>query len=142
MVIKEITAYKANDGTLFNTYDECLEYETKDYPKIEGYTCYGECYLSNTIIENKTWKEAMELKETVVFPNGKTVIAHTLSKEELETTPFAKRRRYEKAYWTSTPYEPWGDNHHWCVGGNSCFYFCLDTRAISVCLGFKNPFLN
>ena len=69
--------------------------------KIPGYTLHGDYYLADKIIPNKTWKEAYEMKEEITLPNGKTVIARTLSKEELETIP-EEEREFGKWYWTST----------------------------------------
>jgi hypothetical protein len=139
--MEKVMAYKANDGTLFDSYNECLKHETKDYPKIEGYTCYGEYYLSNTIIKNKTFYEAMLIKEIVNLPNGKTVTAHTLSKEELESI-LEEGRAFYGWYWTSTPYI---DIYAWDIHGNGDFYngyINLSSDGGGARLGFKNPFLN
>ena len=74
--------------------------------KIPGYTLYGDYYLSDDVITNVNWKEACEMKEIVTLPNDKKVIAHTLSKEELETIPQEERAIGNRWYWTSTPNVP------------------------------------
>ena len=75
--------------------------------KIKGYTLHGDYYLANKFLAHTNWKEACEMKEEVTLPNGKTVIAHILSKEELESIPREKRRGicgfWYYWYWTSTP---------------------------------------
>jgi len=100
--------------------------------KIPGYTLHGDYYLSDTIIPNKNWEEACRMKQTVTLPNGKKVIAHTLSKEELETIPISERIGYlnnGKAgwYWTSTPYD---DDGAWFVyyGGGFDYICFLDSN--------------
>jgi hypothetical protein len=75
--------------------------------KISGYTLHGNYYLADKVIPNKTWEEACKMKEEITLPNGKTIIAHTLSKEELESIPKEERKIDENGhwwYWTSTPY--------------------------------------
>ena len=86
--------------------------------KIPGYTLYGDYYLADNVIRHKNWEEACEMKEIITLPNGKKVVAHTLSKEELETIP-QKQRNCCKWYWTSTPND---DNVAWCVTNIGDFY--------------------
>jgi hypothetical protein len=83
--------------------------------EIKGYTLHGDYYLADKIIPGKTWKEAIKMKEEITLPNGKKVIAHTLSKEELETIPQEERKIDKNGhfwYWTSTPSD---DKHAWNV---------------------------
>jgi hypothetical protein len=148
--MNRVKFFKAKDGTLFNSYNECLEYETKDYPKINGYTCYGKCYLSNTLIENKTFYEAMEIKEEIIFPNGEKETAHVLSVNEIKKIA-QKCRARKKSYWTSTEiyehcaYLIEGEKgryqthlkREWC---GAIPIFDDKTKKRCVCLGFKNPF--
>jgi hypothetical protein len=87
--------------------------------KIFGYTLHGDYYLADEVIPNKTWKEACEIKEEVTLPNDKKVIAHTLSKEELETIPEEERKISENGhywYWTSTPYGVSGAWYVYSIG--------------------------
>lgn len=70
--------------------------------KIPGYTLHGDYYLTDEVISNKTWKEACKMRKFVNLPNGKMVIAHTLSLEELRTIPREERALYGNWYWTST----------------------------------------
>jgi len=108
--------------------------------EIKGYTLHGDYYLADKVIPYKNWKEACAMKEVITLPNGEIVIAHALSKEELETIPF-EERKIDKWYWTSTPY---GVERAWAVGyvggfiGNS-IGISDDGGAR---LGFKNPFLD
>ena len=115
-----------------------------EYPEIPGYTLHGDYYLSDKVIPYKNWKEACDLRGLVILPNGETVIAHTLSKEELETIPLEERKISENGhywYWTSTPY---GGNLAWGVYGNggfSIFSITFSDDNGGARLGFKNPFL-
>lgn len=70
--------------------------------KIPGYTLHGDCYLADEVIPNKTWKEACKMRKFVNLPNGKMVITHTLSKEELKTIPQEERGIDNYWYWTNT----------------------------------------
>jgi len=75
--------------------------------KIPGYTLHGDYYLSDKIIPNKNWGKSIEIKEEITLPNGKKVVAHTLSKEELTTIPTFERIGHLNNgdtgwYWTST----------------------------------------
>ena len=108
--------------------------------EIKGYTLHGDYYLADEVIPNKTWEEAITIKEEITLPNGKTVIAHTLSKEELETIPQKERRMRYNWYWTNTTD---GDNYACFVCLNGDFYYnriiiSYDTGGAR--LGFKNPF--
>jgi hypothetical protein len=112
--------------------------------EIKGYTLHGDYYLSNEIIPNKNWKEACEMKKIVTLPNGKTVIARTLSKKELKSIPEEERKIDENGhwwYWTSTPDDY---NYAWYVNYNGDFdiysyiYSCYGNGGVR--LGFKNPF--
>jgi hypothetical protein len=113
--------------------------------KISGYTLHGDYYLADKVIPNKNWKEAIKMKEVITLPNGKTVIAHTLSLEELKTIPLEERKISENEhywYWTSTPYS---DNYAWHVYDNGDFdYYCVTDSdgGGGARLGFKNPFTN
>jgi len=74
--------------------------------KIPGYTLHGDYYLADEVITNVTWEEACKMRKPVRLPNGKTVIAHTLSKKELETIPQEERKIDKNGhywYWTSSP---------------------------------------
>ena len=108
--------------------------------EIKGYTLHGDYYLADKVILNKNWKEACAMKEIVELPNGETVIAHTLSKEELETIP--KEERVNGWYWTGTPY---GDIYAWYVspGGDFSYIYVNHMGGYGGArLGFKNPFLD
>ena len=108
--------------------------------KIKGYTLHGDYYLADKVITNVDWEEAIKMIKEVTLPNGKTVIAHILSKIELETIP-KEERKYDKWYWTSTLYD---SGIHWIVyndgvvytGGDDYYNIYGGAR-----LGFKNPFL-
>jgi predicted glutamine amidotransferase len=107
--------------------------------EIKGYTLHGDYYLADKVIPNKNWKEAIKMKEEIALPNGKKVIAHTLSKEELETIP-KEERDCRKWYWTSTPYD---DDHAWTVHSSGDFlnlYINYSNDNGGARLGFKNPF--
>jgi hypothetical protein len=103
--------------------------------KIKGYTLHGDYYLADNVIPNKTWKEACEMKEEITLSNGKKVVAHTLSKEELESIP-SEERSCDKWYWTSTPGD---DKYAWGVNYGGVFYdyiFDSSNDIGGVCLGF------
>ena len=105
--------------------------------EIKGYTLHGDYYLSDKVIPNKTWKEALETKEIITLPNGKEVVAHTLSKEELKTISF-EERKHNKWYWTITLEN---DYNAWCVNYCGDFEFQdIDNSYIGIRLGFKKPF--
>jgi len=111
--------------------------------EIKGYTLHGDYYLADEVIPNVTWEEALKMKEEIALPNGKKILAHTLSKEELETIPKEERKISENGhfwYWTSTPFD---DYYAWGVS------YCGDFGIININdsddnggarLGFKNPF--
>lgn len=107
--------------------------------EIKGYTLHGDYYLADKIIPNKTWKEACEMKKEITLPNGKKVIAHILSKEELETIP-RKERKCGKWYWTSTP----GADAWYVYSDGDFSNYKVTSVSVSggARLGFKNPFLN
>lgn len=116
-------------------------------PFADGYTLYGDYFLSNVIIPNKNWSEACAMTESVtVTQNGetKTVIAKTLSKSELRTLTPEQRKLSENGhtmYWTSTPID--GSNA-WSVVysvdfRNSNINYSGDSGGAR--LGFKNPFI-
>ena len=114
--------------------------------EIKGYTLHGDYYLADEIIPNKDWKEACEMKKEITLPNDKTVIAYTLSKEELETIPQEERAMSNYWYWTSTCCDN-SDillmNCVWSV--DSVGIFDYGNHYIKSCgggarLGFKNPF--
>ena len=91
--------------------------------KIPGYTLHSDYYLANNVIPNKTREEACKKKQTVTLPNGKKVIAHTLSKEELEAIPLEERKISENGhywYWTSTP---GNDDLAWGVNSRGDFNY-------------------
>ena len=110
--------------------------------KIEGYTLYGDYYLADEVIPNKTWEEACKMKKPVKLPNGEIVIAGTLSKEELESIPEEERKFGIKWYWTSTL----RDDGSACVvyyGGDFDYgSITASSRYGGIRLGFKNPFAN
>jgi len=109
--------------------------------EIKGYTLHGDYYLADKVIPNKTWKEACEIKEEITLPNGKTVVARTLSKKELKTIPENERGTNDCWYWTSTPCD---SNLAWTVYGSRGFDdyngFNYSDDYGGVRLGFKNPF--
>lgn len=119
--------------------------------EIKGYTLHGDYYLADEIIPNKTWKEAIKMKEEITLPNDKKVLAHILSKEELETIPQEERGISENGhwwYWTRTP-SPDADDDAWTVYNDGSFYNGGVTESIGFIngsdlggarLGFKNPF--
>ena len=107
--------------------------------KIKGYTLHGNYYLADKIITNVDWEEACKTKKEVILPNGKTVIAHILSKEELETIP-KEERKCDKWYWTSSVYD---SDSHWYVGYSGVLItYSGDSNNDfgGARLGFKNPF--
>lgn len=113
-----------------------------EYPEIPGYTLHGDYYLSDKVIPYKNWKEACDLRGLVILPNGKKVIAHTLSKEELETIPRKERAMGKYWYWTNTFID---DDVAWIVYDDGDFDISHDVNLSSAYggarLGFKNPFL-
>lgn len=122
-------------------------WEKDSNPFADGYTLYGDYFLSNVIIPYKTWNEACAMTQNVIVNKGaetKTVTAHTLSKAELRTLTPEQRKLSENGhtfYWTSTPID---DSNAWSV------VYSVDFRNSSVNysgdsggarLGFKNPFI-
>ena len=111
--------------------------------KIPGYTLHGNYYLADKVVTNVNWEEACKMKKPVKLPNGELVIAHTLSKEILETIPEEERRINDNGrdwYWTSTPS---GDSLARFVNNNGGFYIGIITDSGAnggASLGFKNPF--
>ena len=104
--------------------------------EIKGYTLHGDYYLADKVIPNKTWEEACKMKEVVILPNGKKVIAHTLSKEELETISDEERGMGNCRYWTSTINDkPLFVSYS---GGFGSITYRSDSAVAR--LGFKNPF--
>jgi len=108
--------------------------------EIKGYTLHGDYYLTDNVIPNKSWKQALKMEEEITLPNGKTIIAHILSKEELKDIP-QEERGMEDWYWTSTSD---GDECSWIVngkGGFNSFHIFLGGESGGARLGFKNPFI-
>ena len=107
--------------------------------KIKGYTLHGDYYLADEVITCTNWKEACEMKEIITLPNGKAVIAHTLSKEELKTIP-KEERKCGQWYWSCTPS---ADSYAWDVDDDGVFSYYSINGSIDyggARLGFKNPF--
>ena len=107
--------------------------------KIKGYTLHGDYYLADKVITNVKLEEALKIKEEITLP-GKKVIAHTLSKEELETIP-REERKCDKWYWTSNSYD---SDYHLYVDTDGDFNGTDSDYSDSnggARLGFKNPFL-
>lgn len=125
-------------------FNNTLVWEKERGPIADGYTLYGDYFLSNTIIPNKTWNEACAMTQNVIVTRGaetKTVIAKTLSKSELGTLTPEQRKIGDKWYWTSTPID---DSNAWGVayGGDFRNYhvnYSYDDGGAR--LGFKNPFI-
>jgi len=118
-------------------FDKIFQLSAKKV-KIPGYTLHGDYYLSDNVIINTTWEDACKMRQIIDLPNGKKVLAHTLSKEELESVP-KEERRTRGWYWTSSPY----DGKAWYVGNIGIFYFdTADSKDYigGARLGFKNPF--
>lgn len=126
---------------------DTVVWQKDDNPFADGYTLYGDYFLSNVIIPNKNWSEACAMTESVtVTQNGetKTVIAKTLSKSELRTLTPEQRKLSENGhtmYWTSTPID---DSNAWSViysvdFRNSNINYSGDSGGAR--LGFKNPFI-
>lgn len=122
-------------------------WEKDGNPFADGYTLYGDYFLSNIIIPNKNWNEACAMTQNVsVTQNGetKTVTAHTLSKAELRTLTREQRELSENGhtwYWTSTSID---DSNAWSViygvdFRNSYINYSGDSGGAR--LGFKNPFI-
>jgi hypothetical protein len=151
--IPTVTTYTAGEGIKIENGVISVIPRTKvGNPTCSGYTLYGEYFLSNTITPNKNWNEACAMTESVTVTQNynygsaetKTVIAHTLSKAELETIPQEQRKISENGhvwYWTNTPD---GDNYAWDVGSSGDFsYTDIDSSAGygGARLGFRNPFI-
>ena len=125
-----------------------LVWEYLPYPTCPGYTLYGDYFLSDTVITNKSWNEARAMTESVTVTLGnktKTATARTLSKSELETLTQEQRKISENGhawYWTSTPDD---GNYAWYVGDNGDFgsYDGINDSNDDggARLGFKNPFI-
>lgn len=126
---------------------DTVVWEKDSNPFADGYTLYGDYFLSNTIIPNRNWSEACAMTESVtVTQNGetKTVTAHTLSKAELRTLTPEQRKLSENGhtmYWTSTLID---DSNAWSVVysvdfRNSNVNYSGDSGGAR--LGFKNPFI-
>lgn len=146
------------DRVFFNNVKVWEKVWEKDgNPFADGYTLYGDYFLSNTIIPNRNWNEACAMTQDVIVTQNytrggaetKTVIAHTLSKAELETLTMKQRKISENGhnwYWTSNPVDA---TYAWRVGDNGDFYgygwsyshidFSNSTGGAR--LGFKNPFI-
>lgn len=121
-------------------------WEKERDPFADGYTLYGDYFLSNIIIPSRDWDEACAMTQNVIVTQGaktKTVIAHTLSKSELETLSAEQRKIDENGhiwYWTSTPYDgnAWFVNY---IGGFNYVNDGIKTLTGGARLGFKNPFI-
>jgi hypothetical protein len=108
--------------------------------EIKGYTLHGDYYLADKVILNKNWKEACKTREEIILPNGKMVVAHTLSLEELRTIPREERGIGHELYWTSTS-DRKNNNSAWGMDYCGHYYNNINKgRFFSVRLGFKNPF--
>jgi len=136
-----VPAHYSIDG---NKLNEIFQLSATKNVKIEGYTLHGDYYLADNVIPNKSWKEACEMKKEITLPNGKKVLAHILSKEELETIPQEQRKINENGhwwYWTRTPYA----DYAWSVYGDGGFlsnHITTSAGGGGARLGFKNPFAN
>ena len=124
-----------------NKINEVFQLSATKEVKIPGYTLHGDYYLADKVIPNKSWKEACEMRKPARLPNGEIVIAHTLSKEELETIPEEERVMEHNWYWTSTSY---ADGYAWGVDsaggfGSGTVNYSDDSGGAR--LGFKNPFI-
>lgn len=128
-------------------FNNTLVWEKERGPVADGYTLYGDYFLSNVIIPNKNWSEACAMTQNVIVTRGaetKTVIAHTLSRAELKTLTPEQRKLSENGhtmYWTSTPID---DSNAWSVVysvdfRNSNINYSGDSGGAR--LGFKNPFI-
>lgn len=122
-------------------------WEKERAPFANGYTLYGDYFLSNVIIPNRNWSEACAMTQNVTVTQGaetKTVTAKTLSAEELKTLTREQRQINENGhnwYWTSTPID---DSNAWGVFPtvdfrNGFVNYSGDTGGAR--LGFKNPFI-
>lgn len=139
------------DRVFFNNVKVWEKVWKKDgNPFADGYTLYGDYFLSNIIIPNRNWSEACAMTQNVTVTQNynigtktKTVIAHTLSKAELETLSAEQRKIDENGhywYWTSTPY----DGNHACYVNLVGFFFLNNDQIDNyggARLGFKNPFI-
>jgi hypothetical protein len=138
---KFIPAHYSIEGEKLN---EVFKLSVAKDVKIPGYTLHGDYYLADEVIPNKTWEEACKMKKPVRLPNGEIVIAHTLSKEELETIPREERKINENGhwwYWTSSPYY---DSYAWYVSHYGDFSGIGINNGYGdggARLGFKNPFI-
>jgi hypothetical protein len=125
--------------------NEVFKFTVARNVKIPDYTLHGDYYLADKVILNKNWEEAKIMTQTIDLPNGKKILAHTLSKEELETIPKEERKISENGhcwYWTSTPDN---GNNAWYVNYYGDFdYYCVTESdgGGGARLGFKNPFTN
>ena len=111
--------------------------------EIKGYTLHGDYYLADKVIPNKSWKEACEMKEEIVLPNGKIVIARTLSKKELESIPEEERKIDENGHWWYWTRTPGNDITAWYleIDGDLYYSYIDDSDEYGGArLGFKNPF--
>ena len=132
--------YKINGEKLNEVFQLAVARDVK----IPGYTLHGDYYLADKVIPNKNWNEACKIIKEITLPNGRTVIAHTLSKEILETIPEEERRINDNGrdwYWTSDLYD---DDYAWYVGNDGDFNSYSSITSSDdyggARLGFKNPF--
>ena len=125
-------------------FNNTLVWEKERGPVADGYTLYGDYFLSNTIIPNKNWSEACAMTQNVIVTRGaetKTVTAHTLSRAELKTLSAEQRKISDKWYWTSNPID---DSNAWGVvysGDFRNYYVLYSNDDGGIRLGFKNPFI-
>lgn len=96
--------------------------------KIKDYTLHGNYYLSDYVFKNNNWENACKFKKDIILPNGKTVVAHTLSKKELETIPI-EQRKLGKWYWTSD-----------CNSSNFAWFVCVDGSFDDIHIEFCGSF--
>ena len=107
-----------------------------------GWTRYGDIVMKDTVTTNKTWSEAITMKEIVLvttqsikvtYSDGSTktidqkqpYMASILSKETLEKFTAEQRKTVDgKWYWTSTAY---GSGDRWFVNVTGDFYIDPDS---------------
>ena len=136
-----VPAHYNIDGDKLN---KVFQMSTTKNVKIPGYTLHGDYYLADKVVRNRNWKQSQYLKVVVDLPDGKKVVAHTLSKDELETIP-EEERKCDNWYWTRTDYGIGLTAYGFFVreDGSIDYRHIIDhDDAGGVRLGFKNPFIN
>jgi len=152
-ILQKAPIYQAGYGITIKNGIISIERTKIGNPTCPGYTLHGDYFLSNNA-EEGNWETAISRNAVVTVTQAynyddeiKTVTAHTLSKEELETILPPEERKLKiddtyYTYWTNTLFNEYtSDAYAVNVGGDFVTVGKLVGDNMYIRLGFKNPFI-